>query len=95
MFGQYVRVLSFPGALLFSLTGFFARLQLSMASMGATLLIVAERDSYALAAQVTALYAISGAVISPLAIPAHHGFLPSATILSVSALSSSSVVGTW
>ncbi len=66
MFGQYVRILRFPGALLFSVTGLFARLQLSMASMGATLLIVAERDSYALAAQVTALYAISGAVISPL-----------------------------
>lgn len=66
MFGQYLRILRFPGALLFSLTGLFARLQLSMASMGATLLIVAERDSYALAAQITALYAISGAVISPL-----------------------------
>ena len=66
MFGQYVSILRFPGALLFSLTGLFARLQLSMASMGATLLIVAERDSYALAAQITALYAVSGAVISPL-----------------------------
>lgn len=66
MFGQYVRVLRFPGALLFSLTGLFARLQLSMASMGATLLVVAERDSYSLAAQITAVYAVSGAVISPL-----------------------------
>jgi predicted MFS family arabinose efflux permease len=66
VFGQYVRVLQFPGALLFSLTGLFARLQLSMAGMGTTLLIVAERDSYSLAAQLTALYAISGAVISPL-----------------------------
>ena len=33
-------------------------------------------------------------VASPLPMPAHHGFLPSAAILSDSALSSSSVVGT-
>ncbi len=65
MLGQYRQILRFPGALRFSLTGLFARLQLSMASMGATLLIVAERDSYALAAQVTAVYALSGAVIAP------------------------------
>ncbi len=66
MFGQYVRVLRFPGAFLFSVTGLFARLQLSMASMGTTLLIVAERDSFALAAELTAVYAVCGAFISPL-----------------------------
>ncbi|MEP6980644.1 MAG: MFS transporter [Nakamurella sp.] len=66
VFRQYVRVLSFPGAFLFSVTGLFARLQLSMASMGTTLLIVAERDSFALAAQLTAVYAVAGALISPL-----------------------------
>lgn len=65
MFGQYQQILRFPGAFLFSLTGLFARLQLSMASMGATLLIVHERGSYGLAAQITAVYAIAGAVISP------------------------------
>lgn len=65
MFRQYLQILRFPGAVLFSLTGLFARLQLSMASMGTTLLIVHERGSYGLAAQVTAVYAISGAIISP------------------------------
>jgi len=65
LFGQYLQILRFPGAMLFSLTGLFARLQLSMASMGATLLIVHERGSYGLAAQITAVYAIAGAIISP------------------------------
>ncbi|AZI57127.1 MFS transporter [Nakamurella antarctica] len=54
-----------PGSLLFSLTGLFARLQMSMAGMGATLLIVHERDSYSLAALVTAVFALAAAFIGP------------------------------
>jgi hypothetical protein len=34
-------------------------------------------------------------VAPPLLMPAHHGVRPSATIRSLSSLSSSSVVGTW
>ncbi len=65
VFGKYIQILRFPGAFLFSFTGLFARLQMSMASMGATLLIVHERDSYALAAQITAVYALAAAFIGP------------------------------
>ena len=65
MFGTYAQILRFPGALAFSMTGLFARLQLSMASLGMTLLIVAERGSYGLAAGVTSTYALAGAIIAP------------------------------
>lgn len=65
MFSTYAQILRHPGALLFSLTGLFARLQMSMAGLGATLLIVHYRDSYALAAQITAVFAVSAAVIGP------------------------------
>jgi hypothetical protein len=65
VFGTYAQILRFPGALAFSMTGLFARLQLSMASLGMTLLIVAERGSYGLAAGVTSTYALAGAIIAP------------------------------
>lgn len=65
MFSTYAQILKYPGAALFSITGLFARLQMSMASLGATLLIVHERDSYALAAMITAVYAVSAAFIGP------------------------------
>ncbi len=65
MFGKYALILRYPGALLFSLTGLFARLQMSMAGIGATLLIVHERGSFSLAAMITAAYALAAAFIGP------------------------------
>lgn len=65
MFGKYVAVLKTPGALRFSAAGFLARAQMSMIGLGAVLLLQAERGSYALAGGISAVYALSMAVISP------------------------------
>jgi hypothetical protein len=65
VFGPYLSVLRRPGAARFSAAGLLARLQLSMAGLGAVLLLSVERDSYAVAGSVSALYAISAAVIGP------------------------------
>lgn len=65
MIGPYSRVLRYPGALRFSITGLFARLQMSMAGMGLTLMVVDERMSYTLAAQIVACYALANALIGP------------------------------
>lgn len=65
MFGPYLEVLRRPGAARFSAAGALARMQMSMAGVGAVLLISAVRDSYAIAGAVSAIFAISNAVISP------------------------------
>lgn len=65
MFGNYVSVLKTPGALRFSIAGFLGRAQMSMIGLGAVLLLQAERGSYAVAGAVSAIYALSMAVISP------------------------------
>ena len=65
MFGKYVSVLRVPGAARFSVTGFVGRFQMSMIGLGAVLLLQHERGSYAIAGAVSAIYALSMAVISP------------------------------
>ncbi len=65
MFGKYVQVLRRPGAVRFTAAGMLARLQMSMAGIGAVMLLSAERDSFAVAGAVTAIYALSAAVIGP------------------------------
>lgn len=65
VFAPYLQVLRHPGAAKFSAAGALARMQMSMAGVGAVLLISAVRDSYALAGVVSATYAIAGAVIGP------------------------------
>lgn len=65
MFGTYVAVLKTHGALRFSAAAFLGRAQMSMIGLGAVLLLQAERGSYAIAGMVSAIYALSMAVISP------------------------------
>ncbi len=65
MFGPYLQVLRRPGAARFSAAGFLARMQMSMAGLGAVLLLSAERGSYAVAGVVSATFALSAAVIGP------------------------------
>jgi hypothetical protein len=65
MLGRYREILRFPGALRFSLAGLLARLQVAMAGLGITLLVLSERGSFLLAAQLTAAYAVAAAVVAP------------------------------
>jgi predicted MFS family arabinose efflux permease len=65
VFGSYVQVLRRPGALRFSAAGFLARMQMSMVGLGAVMLLSAERGSFAVAGTVSAIYALSAAVIGP------------------------------
>ncbi len=65
MFGKYLQVLRRPGAARFTAAGMLARMQMSMAGLGAVMLLSAERGSYAVAGTVSAIYALSGATISP------------------------------
>ncbi len=65
MFGSYVTVLRRPGATRFTAAGMLARMQMSMAGLGAVLLLSAERGSFAVAGTVSAIYALSAAVIGP------------------------------
>jgi predicted MFS family arabinose efflux permease len=65
VFGPYLTVLRVPGAAKFSAAGFLARMQMSMSGLGAVLLISMERGSYAIAGVVSAIYALSNAVVSP------------------------------
>ncbi len=58
----YRRVLSVPGASLFSATGLVARLPLSMESLGIVLLVVAQTGSYGLAGSLAAASTIANAV---------------------------------
>ncbi len=61
MLTAYRRVLSVPGALLFSATGLVARLPLSMESLGIVLLVVAETGSYSLAGALAATTTVANA----------------------------------
>ena len=59
MLSSYRRILSQPGTLLFSASGFVARLPISMVSLGIVLLVSAATGSYALAGSVSAAYMIA------------------------------------
>ncbi len=65
MFGSYVQVLRRPGAARFSAAGFLARMQMSMIGLGAVMLLSAERGSFAVAGAVSAIFALSNALIGP------------------------------
>lgn len=65
MFGPYLQVLRRPGAARFSAAGMLARMQMSMAGLGAVMLLSAERGSFAVAGTVSSIYALSAAAISP------------------------------
>lgn len=65
MFGPYIQVLRRPGAARFSAAGMLARMQMSMAGLGAVMLLSAERGSFAIAGTVSSIYALSAAAISP------------------------------
>ena len=65
MFAPYLAVLRRPGAARFSAAGLLARMQLSMAGLGAVMLLSSVRGSYAVAGLVSATYALSQAAISP------------------------------
>jgi predicted MFS family arabinose efflux permease len=65
VFGPYLQVLRRPGAARFSAAGMLARMQMSMAGLGAVMLLSAERGSFAVAGTVSSIYALSAAAISP------------------------------
>lgn len=56
----YRQVLSRPGAVAFSASGFLARLPISMVTLGIVLLISARTDSYGLAGGISAAFVIAG-----------------------------------
>jgi MFS family permease len=64
MLSTYRRVLSLPGALVFSMSGLVARLPISMISLGIVLLVSARTGSYTLAGAVSASFLIATAVMS-------------------------------
>ena len=64
MLTPYRRVLTLPGAWAFSLSGFFARLPISMVSLGIVLLVSTRTGSYSLAGAVAASYLIANAVFA-------------------------------
>lgn len=64
MFTPYRRVLAEPGALLFSATGFVARLPISMVGLGIVLLVADATGSYALAGSVSAVYVLANAIFA-------------------------------
>lgn len=67
MFTTYSRVLdrsAHPGALLFSLTGIFARLPISMVGLGVILLVESARGSYGVAGIVSAFFMIANACLA-------------------------------
>ena len=55
----YRQVLSTPGAVAFSASGFLARLPISMVTLGIVLLISARTDSYALAGGISAAFVVA------------------------------------
>ena len=61
MLSPYRRVLAEPGALLFSATGFVARLPMSMVGLGIVLLVSDATGSYGLAGSVAAAYVVANA----------------------------------
>jgi MFS family permease len=62
LFATYRRVLSTPGALLFSATGLVARLPIAMAGLGIVLLVQDRTGSYGVAGAVSATYMVANAV---------------------------------
>lgn len=65
MLSPYRRILARPGALAFSATGLYARLEIAMLSLGSVLLVQRTTGSYALAGAVAATLGAAAAVISP------------------------------
>src|SRR6478752_5540437 len=65
VFGSYAQVLRRPGAIRFTAAGFLARMQMSMAGLGSVMLLSVERGSFAVAGTVSAIYALSAALIGP------------------------------
>jgi MFS family permease len=63
---NYRRVLSTPGALLFSATGMVGRLPISMAGLGIVLLVQAGTGSYGVAGAVSATYLVANAACAVL-----------------------------
>lgn len=59
MLSTYRRILSVPGAALFSATGLVARLPISMVSLGIVLLVSSATGSYGLAGSVSAAYLLA------------------------------------
>ncbi len=64
MLSPYRQILARPGAVLFSLTGLFARLPISMVSLGLVLLVEAATGSYGLAGAVAATYTVANAALA-------------------------------
>ncbi len=60
----YSRVLGLPGALAFSIYGLFARMPMSMVSLGIVLLVSTRSGSYSLAGTVSAAFLVANAVFA-------------------------------
>ncbi|MEV7428956.1 MULTISPECIES: MFS transporter [unclassified Nocardioides] len=61
---RYRRILSRPGAALFSATGLVARLPISMVGLGIVLLVESSTGSYGVAGAVSAAYMVANAVLA-------------------------------
>jgi MFS family permease len=66
MLSPYRAVLATPGAKLWSVAGFVARLPISMVTLAIVLLIAGRTGSYGLAGAVSAAYMVTGSVSGPL-----------------------------
>ncbi|CAM3210201.1 MFS transporter [Nocardioides dubius] len=64
MLSTYRSILTVPGAAIFSLSGFIARLPVSMVSLGIVLLISSASDSYGQAGTVAAAYLLANAALA-------------------------------
>src|ERR1700710_2651145 len=64
MLSTYRRVLSLPGALVFSMSGLVARLPIAMISLGIVLLVSTRTGSYSLAGAVSASFLIANAALA-------------------------------
>ncbi len=64
MLTTYRRLLTLPGALVFSMSGLVARLPIAMVSLGIVLLISTRTGSYSLAGSVSAAFLIAGAALA-------------------------------
>lgn len=64
LLSTYRRILSVPGAALFSLTALVARLPISMVGLGIVLLVESTTGSYGVAGAVSAAYMVTNAVLA-------------------------------
>ncbi len=64
MLDSYRRILGRPGTALFSVTGLFARLPISMVGLGIVLLVQGKSGSYGVAGAVAAAYMIANAILA-------------------------------